>query len=444
MEEIGLDVLKAPVKTAYFQLLTMAIGGSFAGCIFSMVDAMVVGKYHGPVGTAALAVVGPVLAILYGLGFLTGIGGSVWFSNLRGSGKKEQADAFFTVSVILSGMLSAVVLLVLLRFAEPILRLFGSDDTLLILGKQYLKGIWIALPCCIITNLLAAYIRNDGNPVLVTVSVLAGGIVNVIGDIFLVFVCNMGIYGAGLATGVSMITTTLIMLSHFLTPKNTMRLVKPQGFLEKTGKIVVGGFSTAINDIAMGLLGVIFNRQIMKYLNTDALAVYGILSQITVFVQCCAYSTGQAAQPILSQNLGAKQPIRIRECLRYGLYTTCLFGILWTVMALRIPKTFVRLFMTPTASILSIAPKIIGVYGLSFLPLTVNVFAIFYFQSILRSAAATTVSLARGFVVSGGAAVLLPMLFGPDALWLAMLFADLLVGAFSVMCMVKYTKQLEK
>lgn len=438
-----MDVLKTPVKNAYFQLLTMAIGGSFAGCIFSLIDAMVIGQYHGPVGTATLAVVGPVLAVLYGLGFLTGIGGSVWFSNLRGSGDKVQADMFFTVSVILSAVLSVGVLLLFHFFGGAILRMFGANDTLLVLGQQYLKGIYLALPCCILTNLLAAYIRNDGNPVLVTVSILVGGVLNLIGDLYFVFACDMGIYGAGLATAASLLTTTLIMLSHFLTKENTLRLVIPQRFLEKTGAIAVAGFSTAISDIAIGVLGVIFNRQIMKHLNADALAVYGVLTQIAVFVQCCAYSAGQAAQPILSQNLGAKQPVRIRQCLRYGLYVSCAFGMLWMILALCIPNGFVRLFMTPTATVLSIAPKIIGLYGLSFVPLAFNIFITYYFQSILKPAAATIVSVSRGVIVSGVMVILLPMVLGPDSIWIAMLVAELLVGVVSLLCMVYYTRQLD-
>ena len=83
-----MDIQKDRVQSVYFRMLAMAMGGAFAGCIFSLIDAMVVGKYHGPVGTATLAVAAPLLSVLYGMGFLTGIGGSVWFSTLRGKGDR--------------------------------------------------------------------------------------------------------------------------------------------------------------------------------------------------------------------------------------------------------------------------------------------------------------------------------------------------------------------
>ena len=92
----------------------------------------------------------------------------------------------------------------------------------------------------------------------------------------------------------------------------------------KFKKICVTGFSTFFIDIAMGILTILFNRQIMKYLGTNALSIYGIIVNISTFVQCCAYSVGQASQPIISMNYGAKQGDRIKETLKYALCSVCL------------------------------------------------------------------------------------------------------------------------
>lgn len=438
-----MDMLKDKVKPLYFKLLASAAGSSFITCIFGFVDAMVVGKYHGPDGTAALAVFIPIWSFMYGLGFITGIGGSVLFSNDRGSGEKKSSNEYFTVSVIYSLILAVVTFLVIHFFSEPLFRFFGADDTLLPLAQKYLQGVKIALPFCIFSNLLAAYLRNDGNAVLATVAVLVGGAFNLFGDIFFVFTCDMGILGAGLATAGSLIISVLIMLTHFLTKKNTLKLVKPTKAIYRFGKITAVGFPTALNDIAAGIIAILFNRQIMKYLNSDALAVYGILTQVTAFVQCCAYSVGQAVQPIMSQNLGAKQNGRIKECLRYGLYTTAAFGVLWTALTLLVPNAFVHFFMTPTESVLAIAPKIIGTYGLSYLLLTFNIFSTYYFQATLHPTASTVVSVGRGLVISSIAIMLLPMAFGGDAIWFAMLVTELAVGAFAAWQMLRCTKQLK-
>ena len=125
------------------------------------------------------------------------------------------------------------------------------------------------------------------------------------------------------------------MLSHFFTKKNTLRLVRPEGLLRKLKEITTTGFSTFFIDVAMGILTILFNRQIVIYLGTNALSVYGIIVNISTFVQCCAYSVGQASQPIISTNFGAGKGGRIRETLKYALGTAAVFSILWTALRLR-------------------------------------------------------------------------------------------------------------
>ena len=86
--------------------------------------------------------------------------------------------------------------------------------------------------------------------------------------------------------------------------------------------------------IDMGILTVLFYRQIMRYLGSNALSVYDPVINVSTIVQCCAYSAGQAAQPIISINFGAKKWQRIKETLRYALYTVGVFSTFWTVFSL--------------------------------------------------------------------------------------------------------------
>ena len=174
--------------------------------------------------------------------------------------------------------------------------------------------------------------------------------------------------GAGLATAMGSVFSLLIMLTHFCSKKNTLRLEKPENLFAMLKAISTTGFSTFFIDVAMGILTMLFNRQILNYLGTDALAVYGIIINISTFVQCCAYSIGQASQPLISTNFGACKGERIRQLLRYAAGTAVVFGLIWTALAECVPNLFVRIFMTPTREIIAIAPNIIRSYGISFLP----------------------------------------------------------------------------
>ena len=440
-----MDFLNGRIKTIYFKYLSAAFGSALITSIYSIVDMAMVGQYHGPEGSAALAVVAPVWNIIYSFGLLMGIGGSVLFSTIRGKadGDIKKSNEYFTASVIGSVILAAVIWLIIIFFDKNLLLIFGAQGNTLTLAREYVLPIKAAIPFFLFNQMLAAYLRNDKNPALATGAVLAGGIFNIFGDYFFVFVCDMGAFGAGLATAIGSTISCLVMLSHFFTKKNTLRLVKPEGLVRKLREITATGFSTFFIDVAMGILTILFNRQIMVYLGTNALSVYGVIVNISTFVQCCAYSVGQASQPIISTNFGAGRGERIRETLKYALGTVAVFSIFWTVVTMVIPNVFIRIFMSPTPEVLEIAPGILRCYGISFLLLPLNVFSTYYFQALMKPKTAFIASVARGLVISGILIYLLPAVFGGDMIWFAMPITELVVAVYVIRQMIKYTKQLK-
>lgn len=439
-----MDFLNGRIKSIYFRYLAAAFGSAMITSVYSIVDTAMVGQYHGPEGTAALAVVAPVWNIIYSLGLLMGIGGSVLFSARRGENTRNDGseNQYFTVAVIGAVVLSVLAWLGIIIFERPVLTFFGADESLLMMAHRYMRSVKYMFPLFLFNQMLAAFLRNDKNPGLATFGVLAGGAFNIFGDYFFVFTCDMGIFGAGLATAIGSGISFLVMLTHFISRKNTLRLVKTEGLFEKLSEIGVTGFSTFFIDVAMGILTVLFNRQIMKYLGANALAIYGPIIQVSTFVQCCAYSVGQAAQPIISTNFGAGKGERIKQTLRLALWTTAFFGIFWTELSMACPNVYIRIFMAPTPEILNMAPAIIRTYALSFLLLPLNIFSTYYFQAIMKPKAAFVVSVARGLVISGILILLLPVVAGKTSLWLAMPITELIVMVYVVIMIRKYTKRL--
>ena len=149
--------------------------------------------------TAALAVVSPIWNIIYSLGLLMGIGGSVLFGTARGQSEnnRNRANEYFTAALIGVSALAVITWLVVIFFDKELLLLFGAEETLLPLARSYVLPVKFVVPSFLFTQLMAAFLRNDGNPGLATKSVIFGGIFNVFGDYFFVFVLNMGIMGAG-------------------------------------------------------------------------------------------------------------------------------------------------------------------------------------------------------------------------------------------------------
>lgn len=442
-----MDLKKDNILKLYWHYFLTSFGSAMITSIYCLVDAAAVGKYHGPIGSSAFSVIAPLWSILISLGVLMGVGGSVLFGTIRG--KREQGEQtideneYFTVALIGSIFFAVLFEIIVLSFQEPIFRFFGGNDEIIPLAKEYIRAVRYCFPFFIFNQLLISFVRNDNNPVLATIAVVVGAVANMIGDYVFVFPCNLGIYGAGLATVFGSLLTLLILITHFFFKKNHLRLVYPHHFFKKFLSIMVNGFSTFFIDVAAGILTILFNRQIMSNLGADALAVYGCIVNVVLFVQCCSYSVGQAAQPLISINLGAQKYQRIKALLKYSLYSVLVISIFWTTLSLFYPNAYVHIFMKPTSHILEIAPNIIRIYSLSFLLLPLNIFSTYYFQALLKPKSSFFISLLRGLVLSSIFVYTLPLIFDSNAIWFTMPLTELFVACFSIWKIFDFTKKLE-
>ncbi len=405
-----------------------------------IVDAAFVGQYEGANGVAALATVAPIWNIIYSFGLLVGIGGAVLMSDAKGRGKCVRGNHIFTTAAILVSFVALFWWLIIAIYLTEILQFFWADATLLPLAEKYMYCIQWTVPLFVIGQFLAAFLRNDNAPMKATVAVLCGGALNIIGDYIFIFVLDMGIFGAGLATASGQVLSTAILCSHFFSRICSLHWTVPRlpRILSDCKNIVIMGFSTFFTDIAMGLLSIIFNRQIMHLFGAAALAVYGVVINISTLVQCCAYGVGQAAQPIISINLGARQPSRIKVAFIWAVITTLCVTVFWVLTCMSYPLTMINFFMKPSEEVLHIAPNILQAYFISFLFLPFNIFATYYFQAIMKPMAAFLISVLRGLVLSGGLLYLLPLLFGADYLWYSMLVAKGVVASIAIIFMMKY------
>ena len=174
-----MDLLQGKVKNIYFKYLVAAFGSAMITSIYSIVDMAMVGQYQGPTGTAALAVVAPIWNIIYSLGLLTGIGGSVLYSHARGKSTKEEANEFFTVAFIGTVLFAVASWVAIVFFEEPLLMLFGANEALLPLAQDYMKPIRFAIPLFVFNQMFAAFLRNDNRPALATGAVLALSLIHI-------------------------------------------------------------------------------------------------------------------------------------------------------------------------------------------------------------------------------------------------------------------------
>ena len=188
----------------------------------------------------------------------------------------------------------------------------------------------------------------------------------------------------------------------------------------------------ALINISFLIITVIINQ-----MGVIASASLGVVEKIIVFAMLPPMAISSAVATMTAQNYGAGLHERTRTALRYSIITCAVLGVLWTALPEAFPNVIIRLFMTPTESVLAAAPRIVRIYSISFLLLPFNVYSTYYFQATMKTRTSMAVSIARGIVISGALILALPAVAGGDAVWFAMPITEALVAAYAALRMIR-------
>ena len=437
------DLVTCDTSRLFYRYLIPSIGGTLVTSIYSFVDTIAVGQACGPEGTAAIAVINPIFALACFFGLLTGVGGSVEISRLRGAGDNQEARGFFTVSIAMLLSAAAVLWLLCLLFLPALLRFSGADEVLLPYAMAYTRPLVLVFPLLALNSYLGAAVRSDENPDLVLRSVILGGVFNIFGDWFFVFPLGMGMLGAGLATSMGIVIHSLALLSHFRTrDKGTSSLVpvRVSRLKAKAAKVTASGTAASLPDVSLVIITILMNNQAMRYGTRDDLAVLGVIVTISFLFQHIFSGIGQAALPIVSANLGGGKTERVRESFRLLLFWAFLLGALSTALCVLFPEAILRLFMDTTESVMERGPSLTALYSLSFLLLSVNTNIVLFLEAVQRPYPALALSTARALLLSGVLLVILPPVLGAEGICWAMTGAEALTAVFALPYALKLVK----
>ena len=177
---------------------------------------------------------------------------------------------------------------------------------------------------------------------------------------------------------------------------------------------------------------IIINNQILRYGSGDYLAVYGVVSTISLLFQALFAGAGQASQPLISMNYGARKLDRVQAVLRMGLATVGCMGVVFMLLGELFPTQITRLFIAATPEVLAAAPLAFRCYFIFFIFLGISVLATYYLQSIMRERAAMTVSVLRSLVLSIALLFVLPMFLGLPGVFLAMPLSEGIVAVIAL------------
>lgn len=424
-----MNLQKEKIDRLYFKFLLPSLGSAMVMSIYTMTDAIVIGKGVGSDALGALNIVTPLLCILMSMGILFGVGGSVHMNVHRGTGNIPKANRYFTISFASLGLVTLLIGLIYGMFMQEILVLMGANKVLYPYAMEYMGYFNKFLPVAVFSNFIAIFVRADNDPNRAMLGVILGGVVNIILDILFVFPMKMGIGGAAFASCLGMCVQVLIAGSHFVSQKNQLHFIAPRHIGSSFAQIVGSGISAFFNELANGVIVFLFNIQILKYCGSNALSVYSVIANCVILFNSLFTGVGQSVQPIIANNYGAGLMERIAKVKKLGYYTVFIMGGIFTLVGGLFPHEICRIFIHESTEISDIAGYAIRVYFLTFLPMGVNLFTSYYLQSILKTKEALVISVLRNLVLSGVLILTAPMLFGGNVLWGVMVTVELVVLA---------------
>ncbi len=434
-----MDMLNGDIRQLYRKFLSTSLFSALVISIYSFVDTIAVGQSEGPIGTAAMAIINPFYGTTVFLALLCGIGGSILMSHAKAQGQEEEGNRWFTATVALFCLLTVLVWAVFLFFPDQLFTFFGADAETLPKVKEYATLVIAFTPLFLIPIALSAFVRNDGAPELAMMSVLIGGGVNIFGDWFFVFPMGMGMRGAALATVIGNLVQTVLILSHLPRKSCHLKLVRPDRLGFRVKQIAAIGVGAGVLDLGNVVTAIIINNQILRYGNTNVLAVYGAMATILALYQSLYGGVGQAIQPLVSSNIAVKNRERINAVMRLAWVSIALMSVVFFLSGEAFPVAITRLFIDATDEVLALAPMVMRLFFPIFLTLGINVLSTYYLQSVMQDRASIAVALGRSVVVNGILLYVLPLFLGLTGVLIAMPISELLVAAAALL----YTRRLQ-
>ncbi len=419
-----MDLQTTPISKLFFRYAIPSVISMLGIAMYVLADTWFIANGIGMVGLTSLNISIPVFSLINGTGLLIGIGSATVYALYRGR-RNPAASGLFTQGLILGGLASLVFMAAGLFLVSDIAWLLGASDASFPDARIYMQICMLFSPLFIGSNLLLAFVRNDGAPRLAMAAMLTGTLFNIVVDYILIIRLDMGMLGAGLATGFAPLVSALLLCLHFVGGRSGFGLQRVRLRQIPLMPIAKGGVTSLITELSAGFVIITFNLTFLYFLGDVGIAAYGVITNIAFVIIAVFVGIGQGIQPLASNNFGAGRLDRCHRVLLWGVASALALGALfYGAGALYAPQIVRQFNPDGVASMQVVATEGIRIYFIGFLFAGINIVVASYFQAILSSRSTIWISLTRGFFALLAGLALLSTLFGARGIWMTVPFAE--------------------
>jgi putative MATE family efflux protein len=387
--------------------------------LYILADTFFISASAGANGLTALNLALPLYSAIFAVGAMLGNGSATAFA-LEKSVPGNDAETYFSHSVMANLLISIPFVLVGIFMPEKLLALLGGDDVIVETGYVYVRTFLSCTPFFLLNSTFTSFVRNDGAPNVAMAATLISCLFNIVFDYVLMFPCGLGMFGAALATGLSPAISIAVTLIHFFSKKNTIRFRILLPNIRKLVRACRLGIGYFVSEISGGISGFVFNKILLGLVGNVAVAAYGIVANISVVGTAIFSGVAQGLQPMASEAQGTGDTQARKAICRYSLKTGVLIAATIILLLCLFAREVVEIFNSEhNAQMASLAVSNLRLYVLGFLPASVNIILCGYFGAIGRDRLCSVISISRGVVAIVLFAWILSSLFGIVGVWIA-------------------------
>ncbi len=440
---------EAPVGKLLFTLAVPTIIAQLINMLYNIVDRIYIGHMK-DVGDLALTGVGvcmPIIMIVSAFAAFISAGGAPRASIFMGKGDNDSAEKTMGSCFTLQVLISVIITVVLLLFHRPMLLSFGASENTITYASDYMELYALGTIFVQLTLGMNSYITAQGFAKQGMFSVLIGAVSNIILDPVFIFVFDMGVKGAALATIISQGFSCIWVVS-FLCSKSSILRLKIKN-LTLNFKLVLPclalGLAPFIMQSSESIISACFNSSLLLYGGDIAVGAMTILTSVMQFAMMPLQGLAQGSQPIISYNYGAKIPSRVKRTFKLLLISSLVYStVLWACIML-FPRAFATIFTVDTA-LLDFTQKALRIYCGVLCLFGIQIACQMTFVSLGKAKSSIIVAVMRKFVLLIPLIYILPSFMKDKtmAVYTAEPVADILAVTFTAVLFVFVFKKAMK
>lgn len=421
-----------------------SIGMVLITSVYSIIDGFFVSNFAGKTGFAAVNLTFPAIMMIGSLGLMLGTGGAALVAKTKGEGYPQKANRIFTM-LVQFGLALGVLLAGVLAVSAPIVaKWLGADEPMMDECINYIRYSMIGMPGFVLQCAFQSFYMAAERPQLGTLMSVVAGVTNIVLDAVLVWGLNMGVVGAAIATSAGCIVGGLFPVYYFASRHNrgSLRIMATRIIWPYIGKACTNGLSEYVGNIAMNIIAICYNLQLMRFIGEDGVAAYGVMMYLAFVFSAVFIGYNIGITPIIGYHYGARNTKEQKSLLRKSLTLIGVLGVIMTLTAELFAQPLARIFVGYDEALTALTVRAMHISMIAFLICGWNMFVSALFTGLNNGIVSAVAAFTRTLVFEQACIWVLPSFFGIDGIWLAWPIAETISLLLCLFLVLRYAPQL--